>query len=230
MPPEISVIIPAYNEERYIEKTLQSVYAQAFQDYEVIVVANGCTDETEEILKQQADHNVRYLSLPKANVSVARNAGAINAQANLLLFLDADTQLAPDSLHAIHSQFRNGLAVATTKASPDRPGWKFQLALTLKNIYNTLKLYQGCSGALICHKDDFQKVGGYHPELMVKEHRKLILKLKELGGYACLNTSVTTSMRRYQQWGLMKLLWFWTKQWVNDKMGELKGKEYEMVR
>lgn len=250
MPPHLSIIIPAYNEEKYIEKTLQSIYAQSFNDYEIIVVANGCTDKTEEILKkhqqlhQQQNHQqhqqhqhhplIRYLSLPKANVSVARNAGAVNAQSDLLLFLDADTQLDSNSLQYIHQHYQNGLAVglavATTKARPDVQGWKFRLALGLKNIYNSLRLYQGCSGALLCRKEDFQKVGGYDPELMVREHRKLILQLKKLGGYTCLDTRVTTSMRRYQQWGLAKLLWFWSKQWVNDKVGELKGKEYEGVR
>ncbi len=229
--PQISIIIPAYNEEKYIEKTLETIYAQPFPDYEVIVVANGCTDKTEDILRKHQQHQpIRYLSLPKANVSVARNAGAVNAQSELLLFLDADTQLAPDSLQCLHQQFKNGLAVATTKARPDDQHWKFTFALSLKNLYNSLKLYQGCSGALICRKEDFQKVGGYDPELMVREQRKLILQLKKVGEYACLNTHVTTSMRRYQRWGLTRLLWFWTKQWLNDKRGELKGKEYEQVR
>lgn len=231
--PQISIIIPAYNEEKYIEKTLQSIYSQTFSDYEIIVVANGCTDQTEELLTKHTMNKlqkIRYFSLPQANVSVARNAGAVNAQAELLLFLDADTQLAVDSLQYLQQQFKNGLAVATTKARPDDRHWKFALALSLKNLYNSLKLYQGCSGALLCRKEDFQKVGGYDPELMVREHRKLILQLKKLGEYECLNTRVTTSMRRYQQWGLTKLLWFWTKQWLNDKMGELKGKEYERVR
>ena len=232
LPPQLSIIIPAYNEEKYIEKTLQSISAQPFSDYEVIVVANGCTDKTEELLKDhhKNDRRIRYFSLPKANVSIARNAGAVNAQSEMLLFLDADTQLAPESLPYLHREFKNGLAVATTKARPDASSWKFWFALRIKNLYNSLQLYQGCSGALICRKADFQKVGGYDPELMVREQRKLILQLKKLGEYQCLNTHVTTSMRRYQQWGLTKLLWFWMKQWFNDKLGELKGKEYELVR
>jgi hypothetical protein len=83
---------------------------------------------------------------------------------------------------------------------------------------------------LICRKKDFQTVGGYNPEIIVREHRKLALKLKEHGEFACVNTKVTTSMRRYQQWGLFKVTWFWMKKWVQDKSGELKGSSYEIVR
>ncbi len=228
--PKISIIIPAYNEEKYIEKTLHSVKKQTMPDYEVIVVANGCTDKTEEILKKNNDAKMRHLSLPKANVSVARNAGALNAQATVLLFLDADTQLDNNALELMLQHFDKQHSVATTKARPDLPSWKYSLALGLKNIYNQTHLYQGCSGALLCRKEDFHSVGGYNPEIAVREHRKLILKLRQQGKYHCLPTTVTTSMRRYQQWGLGKLLWFWTKQWVNDQRGELKGKEYEVVR
>ena len=50
--PKISVIIPAHNEEKYIEKTLESLTKQDFADFETIVVANGCTDKTEEKVKK----------------------------------------------------------------------------------------------------------------------------------------------------------------------------------
>ena len=51
----ISVIIPAYNEEKYIEKTLKSIKKQNFKHYETIVVCNGCTDNTKDIAKRYAD-------------------------------------------------------------------------------------------------------------------------------------------------------------------------------
>src|SRR3989344_8803098 len=103
--PAISVIIPAFNEEKYLPTTLAALQKQTFSDYETIVVANGCTDDTEKILKNSKHHQLRHLSLPQANVSVARNAGALNAQGNILVFLDADTQLAHDSLQTIKDEF-----------------------------------------------------------------------------------------------------------------------------
>ena len=66
----LSVIIPAYNEEKYIRKTLYSLQLQKFQDFEVIVVANGCTDGTESVVRKRvADGSrgkLRLFSLSKA--------------------------------------------------------------------------------------------------------------------------------------------------------------------
>lgn len=228
--PSISIVIPAHNEEKYIEKTLQSLQQQTYDDYEAIVVANGCTDKTEEILKQQAKgKKVRYLSLPQPNVSVARNAGALNANGPLLLFLDADTKLAPDSLQTIHDQFTPSHAIATTRSRPDPSTFRYRSLLALKNFYNTTGLYHGCSGALICRKDDFQAVGGYDPAHHVREHHLLIQKLRGKGNYNCINTYATTSMRRYERWGVAKAVSFWIRHWIKQKMGKLNG-NYDAIR
>lgn len=224
----ISIIIPAFNEERYIKKTVESVHRQNFKDYETIVVANGCTDTTEQIVKQFS--NVRCLSLPQPNVSVARNIGALAATGEILLFLDADTQLHPDSLKAINTTFTQEYAVATTRSYPDTPLWRYKIVLAFKNWYNASALYQGCSGALICRKKDFHAVGGYQPDLSVREHRKLTLALRKQGKYLFIDTPTTTSMRRYHRWGIGKAVVFWTQQWINDKRGKLQKTKYEVVR
>lgn len=229
MPPKISLIIPACNEENYLRKTLHSIKSQTCQDFEVIVVANGCTDGTEEIVRKRENEKVRLLSLPKPNVSVARNAGALNAQGEILVFLDADTQLEEDSLQKIRDEFTPEYALATTKSKPDEDKLKYRAFHRLKDIYYST-IYEGCSGILICRRDDFHKAGGYNPELAVKEHRKLILQLKKLGEYKQVDTFATTSMRRYEQWGLGRVAYFWLRQFWKDKTGKLKESEYEKVR
>jgi len=228
--PAFSVIIPAHNEEAYLQKTIDSIRSQTLQDYEIILVTNGCTDRTEEVARKNLDERTRHLSLAKANVSVARNAGALNAQGETLVFLDADTQLAEDALGTILEKFKEKHSIATTLARPDSQKIAYQLAVSFKNWYHYLNLYQGCSGALVCRKTDFHAVGGYDPEIVVREHRKLALKLKELGGFTCINTKVTTSMRRYQQWGLLKVTVFWLRKWIQDKSGKLKDSSYETIR
>lgn len=230
MAPHFSIIIPAHNEEKYLQETIDSIKKQTLQDYEIILVTNGCTDKTEEMAKKNTNAKIRHLSLPKPNVSVARNAGALNAQGETLLFLDADTQLAADALEKIKEKFTEQYAVATTLAKPDSQKISHRLAVSFKNLYHYLHLYQGCSGALICRKKDFQAVNGYNPEIIVREHRKLALTLKELGTFTCITTTVTTSMRRYQQWGLLKVSLFWIKKWWQDKSGNLKESSYEIVR
>lgn len=227
---DISVVIPAYNEEKYIRQTLHSLKNQTFQNFETIIVTNGCTDKTEELVKKKINERFRHLSLPKANVSVARNAGALNANGKILVFLDADTQLEPDALQKIRNQFVEKYSIANTKSKPDTSELKYKITFWLKNIYQNSFLYHGCSGVLICRKEDFQKVGGYNPEIIVKEHRKLILKLEKLGKFKCINTTATTSTRRFQQWGLSKTFFFWIRQGVKDKVGDIRLSDYEKVR
>lgn len=227
--PKISVIIPAHNEEAYLGDTLQSLRGQNFLNYETIIICNGCADRTEEVARSYANQNTKILFLDKANVSLARNRGADHALGELLLFLDADTCLEQNSLSKIEREFDAESAVATTKTMPDLPKLKYRLAAAFKNIYNLPWIYQGCSGVLVCRKEDFHQVGGY-PELKVKEHRKLIIKLKQKGRYKLINTHTITSMRRFERWGLAKVTYFWIREWVKNYFSDLKKSEYEQVR
>ncbi|MBT4111377.1 glycosyltransferase [Candidatus Woesearchaeota archaeon] len=231
MDPKISIIIPAHNEENYIRKTLHSIKNQTYQNYETVVVANGCTDGTEDLVKKRTNDKTKFFSISEANVSKARNFGSKFANGEIFLFLDADTTLEEDSLQKIKDQFTEEYSVATTRAIPDDQKMKFKFALGFKNFYHRTKLYQGCSGALICRKEDFHAVNGY-PEIVVKEHRKLIIDLKRhtKKKFKCLDTNVTTSMRRFQQWGLTKATFFWIKEWGKNYVSDLKDSDYEKVR
>ena len=91
--PAISVIIPAYNAEKYIVKCLESVRKQTFQDWEVIVINDGSKDNTRALCDQCAaeDARIRVIHLRKnGGVSNARNVGLSNAQGDYIAFLDAD--------------------------------------------------------------------------------------------------------------------------------------------
>ncbi len=228
--PRFSIIIPAHNEENYLRKTLYSLQNQTYQDFETIIVANGCSDKTEEIAGKRADEKTRLVSLSEANVSTARNAGAFKAGGEILLFLDADTQLENDSLQKINREFGEKYSVATTKVLPDEKKLKYQLAMNLKNLYHTTGIYHGCSGALICRRQDFHQVNGYDARFTVKEHRKLIIKLNKIGKFKCINTNVITSMRRFNRWGLAKATLFWGKQLFKAWFGDLSKSKYEEIR
>lgn len=229
MPPLISIIIPAHNEEKYLEKTLQSLRQQNFLNYETIVVCNGCTDQTKEIAQKYLNQSTKIISLDESNVSLARNFGAKQAKGEILLFLDADTLLEPTTLQIVSQNFAEEYSVATTRIKPDTPKLKYSLAMSFKNFYNRTHIYQGCSGALVCRKRDFNVVGGY-PNLDIKEHRKLTIQLKKLGKYKVINTAVISSMRRFEQWGLTKATFFWLKEWCKNYLSDLKNSTYEVVR
>ena len=89
----VSVIIPAYNSAKTIEKTLQSVFDQDYESIEIIVVNDGSTDDTEQVLSQYFD-KIKYIHQANAGVSVARNTGYSVAEGEYIQYLDADDLLA----------------------------------------------------------------------------------------------------------------------------------------
>jgi glycosyltransferase involved in cell wall biosynthesis len=98
-PPRVSIIIPAYNSERYIRTALDSVLSQTYSDYEVIVVDDGSTDGTRAAVLAVGGP-VRCLSQQNGGPSAARNTGLVAARGEFICFLDADDSWTPDKLDA----------------------------------------------------------------------------------------------------------------------------------
>ena len=86
----ISIIIPLYNKEREISRTLDSILAQIVSDFEIIVVDDGSKDKSAEIVRGYTDSRIRYIQKENGGVSSARNRGIKEAQGEWLLFLDGD--------------------------------------------------------------------------------------------------------------------------------------------
>lgn len=87
--PKVSVIIPAYNAERYICEAIESVFAQTYQDLEIIIVDDGSKDDIKQILSQYGN-KIRYIYQNNSGVSAARNRGIREARGEYIAFLDAD--------------------------------------------------------------------------------------------------------------------------------------------
>ena len=94
----ISIVIPLYNKVGSVGRTLCSVLAQTYADYEVIVVDDGSTDGSAEVVRSFADNRIRLFTQPNAGVSAARNRGIEMSQGELIAFLDADDEWTPDYL------------------------------------------------------------------------------------------------------------------------------------
>ena len=95
---KVSVIIPVYNAEKYIRKTLDSVLAQSYTDREILLVENGCEDQSLAILQEYAEkHNeIQLIRCTDRGAGIARNAGMEHASGEYILFVDADDDL-PDT-------------------------------------------------------------------------------------------------------------------------------------
>lgn len=96
--PIISVIIPAYNAEKTILETIYSVQKQTFSDFELIIINDGSTDNTLEILNTIQDSRIKIFSYENGGLSVARNRGISRATGEFIAFLDADDLWTSDKL------------------------------------------------------------------------------------------------------------------------------------
>src|SRR5205809_2964960 len=96
----VSVIMPAYNAEKYIAEAIESVIRQEYTNWELIVVDDGSTDNTAAIIKDYAakDNRVRYIQQPHQHQARARNNGLSHSSGELIAFLDADDLWMPGKL------------------------------------------------------------------------------------------------------------------------------------
>ncbi|PZD78052.1 glycosyltransferase family 2 protein [Mesonia sp. K7] len=100
--PKISVVIPLYNKEKYIERTLNSVLQQTFSDFEVIIVNDASKDKSLERVKNIQDKRIRIIEHPKnKGLSAARNTGIHSALSEIITFIDADDKWKPFFLSEI---------------------------------------------------------------------------------------------------------------------------------
>ncbi len=100
--PFFSVVIPLYNKASWIGATLDSVLGQSFQDFELLVINNGSTDGSEQVVESYQDNRIRLFHQENGGVSRARNAGILEAKAHFIAFLDADDLWAPAFLEQLH--------------------------------------------------------------------------------------------------------------------------------
>lgn len=112
----ISVIIPLYNKETGIATALRSVLAQTYQDFEIIVVDDGSTDDSAAVVESFNDPRIKLIRQQNAGVSAARNRGISEAKGEYVAFLDADDEWMPEFLEEIRTlqeTFPNCKAQAT---------------------------------------------------------------------------------------------------------------------
>ena len=123
--PEISVIVPVYNTQRYLRECVNSILDQSFSDFELILIDDGSTDGSGAICDgyAAADARVKVLHQENQGQSAARNNGVLQAKAELLCFIDSDDAINPSLLELFLKAFReNGVgAVASDRISAEEP-------------------------------------------------------------------------------------------------------------
>ncbi len=179
--PRFSVIIPVYNRERFVAKAIESVLAQSYENFELIVVDDGSTDNTPKILER---YPIKILRQQNRGVSAARNAGIRIAKGDIIALLDSDDEWQKDHLathaafFAAHPNFlihqtdeiwiRNGKFLNKKKIHQKKGGWIF---------YDSLHLCLISPSAVAIKKELLGVVGLFREDFAVCEDYELWLRI-----------------------------------------------------
>jgi glycosyltransferase involved in cell wall biosynthesis len=192
MKPEVTVVIPAYNADRYIAATLDSVLNQTFSNFEAIVVDDGSVDRTVEIIKDYVAKDARiHLVVSPVNqgVSNARNLGLRKAEGEWIAFLDADDLWLPRKLelHVRHLKANPDLGLSFAQveymSSDGRKSGKVA-NLRLKQIKPQHLYYENltCTPSnLVARRSTLEQVGGFERDLRGFEDMDLCLRISCAG-------------------------------------------------
>jgi len=207
--PKISIVIPAYNEERYIARTIESIKKQNFRgSYEIIVVNNASTDKTAEVAKK---HGAIVVDEPERGVCSARQAGTRAASGEIIVSTDADTIFKEDWLSNIFDSFKRDDFIVSS-VGPflyiDPPLWgklycKFLFGLVGIVFKISGKVFYSPASNFAFKKSVWEECGGYNTNLTQGgDEYDLLRRLKHYGGVAYLDKNTVMTSSRRLKYGL----------------------------
>jgi rSAM/selenodomain-associated transferase 2 len=203
MKPEISIIVPALDEEDSIRETLDAL--QAFRGAEIILVDGGSTDRTLSIAE---NYDVRILHAPRGRGSQLKTGGAA-ARGDVLWFVHADTIVPPQSIELIKKALSNPLVAGgnfTIRFDGERRAARF-LTWLYPNLRKLGLLYG--DSAIFARREIYEKIGGFKP-FPIFEDLDFVERLKKVGEIATLDAVVTTSSRRFENKSFLLTFLRWT--------------------
>jgi glycosyltransferase involved in cell wall biosynthesis len=181
--PNISVVIPTYERAHLVSEAIASVLRQTYSDFELLVVDDGSSDDTTEVVSSFKDERLRLVLLPRGGRSRARNEGAARARGEVVVFLDSDDQAEPDWLRELVLALDGPAAVACCGArftaergdqATDRDwiGMPFELGAGWGN-----RVARFLAGTFAVRRRVFEAIGGYDSRLAFAENSELGMRL-----------------------------------------------------
>lgn len=203
--PAVSIVIPAFNASWCIRRAVDSVLAQTFTDFELIVVDDGSTDETAEILRSYGDA-LRVVSQPNGGMSCARNAGIRIARGRYIAFLDADDRWLPAKLERQVKLLddRPALAFCAATATLEDPdgnvlgawGCSGSGTASVADVFAAHALIAGGASSVLARRDLVGTLGGFDETLFGAEDTDLWIRLAALGHFACIPEALVVVLKR----------------------------------
>jgi glycosyltransferase involved in cell wall biosynthesis len=176
-------VIPAYNEERLLPRLLQTIavarerYRYAADAVQVIVADNASTDATVAVAEE---YGCEVVSVAERRIAAVRNGGARAAVGGILSFVDADSEIHPETFNAIEDVLAIGRVVAgATGVRLDR--WSPGIAATYALYMPFVWAMRMDTGVVFCRRSDFEAVGGYDERRAFGEDVQLLVDLRRVG-------------------------------------------------
>jgi glycosyltransferase involved in cell wall biosynthesis len=164
--PKVTVIIPCYNQGAYLDEAVDSVLAQTFEDYEIIIVNDGSTDEaTNALLNSYRKPKTQVMSTQNQGLSSARNAGIRAACGTYILPLDADDKIAPTFLEKAVQVLDEQPAIGIVCSLVDFFGAKSGRFIVADFTAGDMLLANHVCASAMFRKADWEKVGGYNSNM-----------------------------------------------------------------
>jgi len=194
--PKVSVVMPVYNGERFLRQSLESVFAQTFQDFETLCVDDGSTDRSAAIL-QEYGTKIRLIRQRNAGQSAARNAGVALANGRYIAFLDQDDLWYSSKLMGQVAALEANPRVILVHCDFDRIDEKGQMVQEGAGTSERASALASPMGLLIgealifpsammIRKDAYERSGGFDSELQGFEDFDLIARLKQQGEFVMI--------------------------------------------
>jgi rSAM/selenodomain-associated transferase 2 len=209
----ISVIIPTYNEEGNVAKTINKVYSADGQyPIEIIIADGGSTDQT--VNNAGSVHGTKITKIVPSGKgrAVQMNKGASAARGKILYFLHADSFPPKNFTHLIANAVDRGFCSGCFRLNFDYSHW-FLAANCWFTRFNVNAVRFG-DQSLFVTRDIFEKSGGFREDLLMMEDQEIIHRIKKHGRFTVINKAVTTSARKYLDNGVYRMqaiffrIWF----------------------
>ncbi|MEM7548364.1 MAG: TIGR04283 family arsenosugar biosynthesis glycosyltransferase [Bacteroidota bacterium] len=211
---KISVIIPTYNEEEFIENTLNQIKSSAKTKIEVIVVDGFSDDETVKIVRQKG---LLCIQAEEKSRAAQMNAGARQASGDILYFLHADT-IPPKNFDSLIIQsIKRGSSSGCFRLSFDSKHW-FLSCLSYFTRFGTLWFRYG-DQSLFVKKAVFQSLSGFREDMKIMEDQDIIKRIQKRHKFEVLKKAVITSSRRFKENGVYRLFSIYLQLFILSKFG-----------
>ncbi|XES76976.1 MAG: glycosyltransferase family 2 protein [Candidatus Bathyarchaeia archaeon] len=219
--PLVSLVVATYNYGRYLPETIESILKQSYKNLEIIVVDDGSTDNTRQVVKQ---YPVRYIYQENHGPSYAFNVGIRISHGRFYITPGADDKLHPDYVALCVKEMLKNDSVGFVWTGAQEFGLTYELR-SPNPLHNTLSIYRGPGGQLgaaLFRRKAFEDVGGYDETLTVYEDWDIAIRMLKRGWKGC---------------PIMLPLYFWRRHGVSrntraerDKLLKVLEKKYPHLK